>query len=79
MIREPRQRVTRTLAMLLAVCAVALSACSKTDPVRPLPNQAVVPDFSLKDVNPNSPTGGQNVSPRQELGKVSAWYFGHAT
>jgi len=38
-----------------------------------------MPDFSLTDVNPNSPTSGQAVSPRDYLEQVSAWYFGHAT
>lgn len=37
------------------------------------------PDFHLQDVNPNSARSGQAVSPRDYLGKVSAWYFGHAT
>ena len=37
------------------------------------------PDFSLQDVNTNSATSGQNVSPRSYLGNVSAFYFGHAT
>lgn len=37
------------------------------------------PDFSLTDANPNSATSGQMVSPRQYLGRVSAWYFGHST
>ena len=37
------------------------------------------PDFSLPDVNPNSKTHDQPVSPRQHLGRISAWYFGHAT
>ena len=37
------------------------------------------PDFSLSDVNPNSQTRDQQVSPRQHLGRISAWYFGHAT
>jgi hypothetical protein len=37
------------------------------------------PDFSLLDVNPNSSTSGQPVSPRNYVEKVSAWYFGHAT
>ena len=36
-------------------------------------------DFSLLDVNPTSSTAGTNVSPRDHLGEVSAWYFGHAT
>lgn len=38
-----------------------------------------VPDFSLVDVNPTSATYNQRVSPRDYLGKTSAWYFGHAT
>lgn len=39
----------------------------------------VMPDFSLIDTNPNSSTHGQSVSPRDYLGQVSGWYFGHAT
>ncbi len=38
-----------------------------------------VSDFSLIDVNPTSKTYNQLVSPRDYLGQVSAWYFGHAT
>jgi hypothetical protein len=38
-----------------------------------------MPDFSLMDVNPNSPTKDQAVSPSDYLQQVSAWYFGHAT
>lgn len=43
------------------------------------PVAAPVPDFSLLDVNPASPTADQPVSPRDYLMRVSAWYFGHAT
>jgi hypothetical protein len=43
----------------------------------PLAGDAM-PDFSLADVNPASPTHGQQVSPRNHLGKLSAWYFGHS-
>ncbi len=39
----------------------------------------MIADFLLDDVNPNSTTFGQMVSPRDQLGKVSAWYFAHAT
>ena len=46
---------------------------------QPLPVASVAPDWSLMDVNPNSPTHGQAVSPRGQLGRISAWYFGHAT
>ena len=38
-----------------------------------------LPDFSLTDVNANSPRNQQAVSPRDYLGKISAWYFGHST
>jgi hypothetical protein len=33
----------------------------------------------LIDVNPNSATYEQPVSPRDYLEKVSGWYFAHAT
>jgi hypothetical protein len=39
----------------------------------------LVPDFSLLDVNPSSPTSGQPVAPRDYLKQVSGWYFGHST
>jgi hypothetical protein len=42
-------------------------------------HQQAVPDFGLMDLNPTSPTYNQSVSPRDYLGEVSAWYFGHAT
>lgn len=40
---------------------------------------SVHPDFALNDLNPASATFGQAVSPRDHLGRVSAWYFAHAT
>ena len=36
------------------------------------------PKFSLLDVNDTSATAGQEVSPRDAIGRVSVWYFGHA-
>jgi hypothetical protein len=39
----------------------------------------LAPDFSLEDVNPNSSLYQTTVSPSDYLGRVSAWYFGHAT
>ena len=38
-----------------------------------------MPDFTLVDVNPTSPTATMAVSPRDHIGMRSAWYFGHAT
>lgn len=36
------------------------------------------PDFALLDHNPASGTYNMYVSPRDYLGKVSAWFFGYA-
>lgn len=38
-----------------------------------------MPDFALPDINPASARFNQAISPRDYLGEVSAWYFGHAT
>ena len=43
------------------------------------PGLGAVPSFEITDVNPNSATWDQSVSPRDHLGRVSAWYFGHST
>lgn len=71
-------RVT-TMARLAPLVALVLlgAACGKDKSTDPL--GGAVPDFVLTDVNPNSATAGQPVSPRDYLQKVSAWYFGHAT
>lgn len=54
----------------------ALIGCEPgLDPLTDYP----VPDFELEDVNPQSASWGQTVSPRQHLDRVTAWYFGHAT
>lgn len=37
------------------------------------------PDFALADVNPSSSSFGRTVTPRDFLGKVSAYYFGYST
>ena len=63
-------------ASLLLLLVVGCSR-DKPNPVRPIVGPK--PDFSLLDMNPNSASLGQAVSPRQEMGKISAWYFGHAT
>lgn len=68
-------RFARLLPVLaLAVLATACGKDKSTDPA----NQSM-PDFQLTDVNSNSPTYSLPVSPRDYLGGVSAWYFGHAT
>jgi hypothetical protein len=62
------------------------AACRRMDETRdaldiwgdPPPPPAPMPDFALADVNPASPSYAQQVSPRDYLGKISAWYFGKA-
>jgi hypothetical protein len=64
--------------LLLGCLAVlfALMACSSDggngDPTP-------VPDFELLDVNPASPTYDTLVSPRDEIGHITGWYWGSAT
>jgi len=67
----------RRLGVLAPVMLVLVTACGDDESGVPLAGLA--PDFSLTDVNPNSPSSGQAASPRQHLGEISAWYFGHAT
>ena len=67
------------LVLLLSASGALMPGCGDDDPTEPNPVTGQVPDFALLDVNPNSLTYSQVVSPRQEQGKVSAWYFGHAT
>jgi len=56
---------------------VLLAACGggSSGPQAPV----VVADFLLPDVNSTSTTFNTDVSPRDHLGRVSAWYFGSAT
>jgi hypothetical protein len=61
--------ITLALAPLLLACR---------DP-QPDTIGEVLPDHTLTDVNPTSPTYGAEVSVSDTRGEVSAWYFGHAT
>jgi len=40
---------------------------------------AEVRDFTLLDVNTTSASFDSPVSPRDFIGRISVWYFGHAT
>lgn len=39
----------------------------------------LMPDFSLPDVNPYSPTFGTTISVREQMESISGWYFIKAT
>lgn len=62
---------------------LVLAGCGGTETTAPPGNMqppvTKAAAFNLQDVNATSPTFGMSVSPRDQLGKVSAWYFGHAT
>ncbi len=69
------------LPMALLVALFLMPGCGDDSPNKPpdTPPGDLAPDFTLTDVNENSATFSQDVSPRQHLGAVSAWYFGAAT
>jgi hypothetical protein len=52
---------------------------SPNQPPAPVPTDQAVPDFTLRNLNANSPTFNQDISPRQLQGQISGWYFGSAT
>ena len=64
-------RTSLPILLLLAACGGGGAAAPE--------GPQVVPDFQLPDVNPTSATFNTDVSPRDQLGGVSAWYFGSAT
>jgi hypothetical protein len=66
-------------AYFASLLALLLAGCGEETTAPPGPTASAAPDFSLQDVNPNSSTSAQMVSPRQYLDQISAWYFGHAT
>lgn len=67
-------------ALLLLAAGCSNSDCGSAVPAGTGPvAQQVVPDFGLLDANPTSATFDTIVSPRDLLGRTSAWYFGDAT
>lgn len=72
--------------LALFVVAACFWGCGDDDPEdivgfddTEFDDSVAVPDFSLRDHNPNSATYNQQVSPRDYIGRLSAWYFGSAT
>ena len=70
----------RAWRSVVALAALVAAGCGKDDGGGMAPPATnPVPDFAWTDVNPTSASYGATVSPRDYLGQVSAWYFGHAT
>ena len=44
-----------------------------------VPSVEPLSSFALADVNPASPTAGQQLGPQSFRGKVSGWYFTHSS
>lgn len=61
------------------VWAAVVFGCGDDAPQGNLHLGEVAADFAIRDVNPASARYDEPVSPRDYLGRVSAWYFGHAT
>jgi hypothetical protein len=55
-----------------------MGGCGPRDSVVDPSDQAMA-EFAIPDVNAASARYNSDVSPRDYLGKISAWYFGHAT
>jgi hypothetical protein len=78
-------RFAYRLAFLAIVGIIALPVgCSDDDSGKSIlePNtlpENAAPDFSILDINPDSPRYDEMVSPRDYVGQISAYYFGHAT
>ncbi len=70
--RRPWLETLEWRQLLHASDLLAAEAAAEAEPPQ-------VVDFSLLDVNENSETYNQQVSPRDYLGGVSAYYFGSAT
>ena len=67
-------------AWLLFLGSPALAGTPPGDPTEDCGLQeGVVPDFTLDDLNPNSPTYGQERSRSDSLGRVLVIYFATAT
>ena len=66
------------LSFFLAFCAVAhAEPCAQPEDCGI--GSAAIPDYSLTDVNPNSPTYGTTISRSDHLGEVMVIYFSSAT
>lgn len=77
----PRVAPLAALLALLAACGGGGDDGGSTGtPANPAPSQGTAArDFRLPDVNPASASYNTSVGPTLRLGKVSAWYFAHAT
>jgi hypothetical protein len=60
---------------IVGIAVLVVAGCSDGSAGGPSP----LPDFALQDVNPNSATYLETVSPRDHVRHATAWYFGAST
>lgn len=77
--RAKRQQIRRLSGCetLETRCLLAAEAAFVWSDAAEAEATIAAPDFSLVDVNPNSSRHGEQVSPRDYLQQVSAYYFGY--
>ncbi len=80
----PSQRTCMFVVMFTCLasligCAVQPAPGGSDLPSPPQASDQARPDFALADVNAESARYQEDVSPRDYLSQVSAWYFGHST
>jgi hypothetical protein len=67
----------RIVFVVIVALGLFGSSCQPMSTSRPTGEP--MPEFSLSDVNPASPTSGQAIGPSTLRGKVTGWYFGHSS
>ncbi len=78
-------KLSKELKLLRKACGRIEKLAAKWDFRLPSPDVEldppgpVVADVSMEDVNATSGSFGEEISPRDRLGTVTAWYFGHST
>jgi fructoselysine-6-P-deglycase FrlB-like protein len=63
---------------IVSLSLLLLVACGGSSGTTEVVNPLAQAEFDLPDVNSTSQTYSTDVSPRDHLGNVSAWYFGAA-
>ena len=62
--------MSRKKTLVLLYLAVGFYACNP-------PDEEIIYDYSLEDINPTSDTYGQTISPAYFVNQITVHYFGH--